>query len=236
MALRDKLAAGLARLAGTSARQTPPVPDGALRVFLVSYEYPPLGGGGAKVVRGLATELVRAGHQVDVITTGRGGLPAEACDEGVRVTRLRTLRRRADRSSTHELGVWVGRALPAVLRRLAGARYDAINAHFILPDGLVCALACAALGRRFVVTAHGSDVPGYNADRFQLAHRLLGRVWRRLVQAPACIVFPSEHLMALARRQEVPFKACVIPNGFDASLRSARGERRPRITAMVRAR
>lgn len=211
------------------------LPTGAMRLLLVSYEYPPLGGGGAKVVRGLARELVRAGHKVDVITAGWDGLPGEShFDGGVRVTRLRTLRRRADRSSVIELGIWVMRALPTVLRRLASEPYDAINAHFILPDGLVCALACAATGKRFVITAHGSDVPGYNGDRFQLAHRLLGRVWRRLVQAPACIVFPSEHLLALARRQGARFEACVIPNGFDAGLRSRQGERLPRILVATR--
>ncbi|MDX1541229.1 MAG: glycosyltransferase family 4 protein, partial [Geminicoccaceae bacterium] len=217
------VASVLGRLTGARARLLPPpASGGAMRVLLVSYEYPPLGGGGAKVVRGLAAELVRAGHQVDVITTGWGALPAESSDEGVRVTRLRTLRMREDRSTVLELGVWVVRALPAVLRRLANERYDAINAHFILPDGLICALACTLFGKGFVVTAHGSDVPGYNGDRFQLAHRLLNRVWRQLVRSPACIVFPSEHLLKLARRQDVPFKACVIPNGFDAGLRSAK--------------
>ena len=233
--LREMSKAALARWSGARQRHlTPAMPAGAMRVFLLSYEYPPLGGGGAKVVRGLAKELVRAGHEVDVITTGWSGLPGESRDEGVRVTRLRTLRRRADRSTVLELAVWVMRALPAVLRRLASERYDAINAHFILPDGLVCALACAALGRRFVVTAHGSDVPGYNADRFQLAHRLLGRVWCRLVRAPACIVFPSEHLLSLARRQSAPFTACFIPTGFEAGLRSARAERRSRILVATR--
>lgn len=237
MPLREASAAILSRLLGATRRRRSPFsrPAGAMRILLVSYEYPPLGGGGAKVVRGLAAELVQAGHEVDVITTGWGDLPAESRDAGVRVTRLRALRRLADRSTVLELGVWVARALPAVLRRLAHERYDAINAHFILPDGLVCALACALFNKRFVVTAHGSDVPGYNTDRFQLAHRLLGWLWRRLVRAPACIVFPSEHLMELARRQDTHFKACVIPNGFDARPRPIGQERgRPPILIATR--
>ncbi|MDX1574671.1 MAG: glycosyltransferase family 4 protein [Kiloniellales bacterium] len=236
MALREMSAALLGRLAGARRQPlAPPRPGGGMRVLLVSYEYPPLGGGGAKVVRGLATELVRTGHEVDVITTGWGRLPAESQDDGVRVTRLRTLRKRADRSTVLELGVWALRALPVVLRRLASERYHAINAHFILPDGLVCALAGTLLGKRFVVTAHGSDVPGYNTDRFQLAHRLLGRVWRRLVRVPDCIVFPSEHLMEIARRQDTPFKACVIPNGFNVRPRPARpAGARPHIVVATR--
>lgn len=235
MSLRTMVGSILDRLTSTRAKLfPPPASSGVMRVLLVSYEYPPLGGGGAKVVRGLATELVRTGHQVDVITSGWGALPAESHDEGVRVTRLRTLRMRKDRSTVLELGVWVMRALPALLRRLTTERYDAINAHFILPDGLVCALACALFNKRFVVTAHGSDVPGYNGDRFKLAHRLLGRVWRLLVRAPACIVFPSEHLLELARRQDGRFKACVIPNGFDVGRRSASTERLPRILVATR--
>lgn len=199
---------------------------GAMRILLLSYEFPPVGGGGAKVVAGLAAELAQQGHEVDVITMGWQGLPAEERLDGVRVTRLRTLRRRPDRTSILELGVWLLRAFPVVFWRLARNHYDAINAHFILPDGLICAVACALLGRRFVVTAHGSDVPGYNGDRFQIAHRLIGQLWRGLVKLPSCIVFPSPHLLELARQREASINGCVIPNGFHPGHRLGRTRQR----------
>jgi glycogen synthase len=46
-----------------------------MHILMLSYEFPPLGGGGAKVVFGLSKELVRLGHDVDVVTMGFRGLP-----------------------------------------------------------------------------------------------------------------------------------------------------------------
>ncbi len=47
------------------------------RILVICYEFPPLGGGGAKVVHGVARELIKAGHSVDLVTMGYRGLPKE---------------------------------------------------------------------------------------------------------------------------------------------------------------
>ena len=39
-----------------------------MRILMLSYEFPPLGSGGTKVVYGLSRELVRLGHDVDLVT------------------------------------------------------------------------------------------------------------------------------------------------------------------------
>jgi len=46
-----------------------------MRILLLSYEFPPIGGGGARVVVGLAKELVDLGHDVDLVTMGFRDLP-----------------------------------------------------------------------------------------------------------------------------------------------------------------
>jgi hypothetical protein len=38
-----------------------------MRILMLCYEFPPLGGGGSKVVYGLSKELVRLGHEVDIV-------------------------------------------------------------------------------------------------------------------------------------------------------------------------
>jgi glycosyltransferase involved in cell wall biosynthesis len=73
----------------TVARDEPAPPPRsvrALRVLLVHERYPPdIRGGGEYVVQETARGLVRAGHAVDVLTTGA---PAETPDGAVRVRRL----------------------------------------------------------------------------------------------------------------------------------------------------
>ena len=39
-----------------------------MRILMTSYEFPPIGGGGAAVVAGLSRQLVATGHEVDLVT------------------------------------------------------------------------------------------------------------------------------------------------------------------------
>jgi glycosyltransferase involved in cell wall biosynthesis len=60
-----------------------PRQEQSLKILKTSYEYPPLGGGGAKVVYGIATRLAARGHEVDLLTMGFRGLPARENVKGV---------------------------------------------------------------------------------------------------------------------------------------------------------
>jgi glycosyltransferase involved in cell wall biosynthesis len=65
----------------------------------------------------------------------------------------------------------------------------------------------------YVITAHGSDIPGYNPDRFELLHRLLKPFWRQIVANASLLISPSNFLAGLIRRQvDLPIR--VIPNGY----------------------
>ncbi len=46
-----------------------------MKILTLTYEHPPLGGGGGKVAQGLAENLSRKGHEVDIITMGYRDLP-----------------------------------------------------------------------------------------------------------------------------------------------------------------
>src|SRR5262245_10180406 len=48
----------------------------SVQILKSSYEFPPLGGGGAKVVMGIARRLAARGHHVDVVTMAFRGLAA----------------------------------------------------------------------------------------------------------------------------------------------------------------
>jgi hypothetical protein len=45
-----------------------------MRILMLNYEYPPLGGGASPVTKSLSEELVKLGHTVYVITMGFKGL------------------------------------------------------------------------------------------------------------------------------------------------------------------
>ncbi len=65
------------------------------RVLLVSYEYPPLGGGGGVVFRDLAENLAER-MQVTVLTSARRGLAGRECAGNVEIVRTPVWMRDAD--------------------------------------------------------------------------------------------------------------------------------------------
>jgi len=186
-----------------------------MRVLMTSYEFPPIGGGGSAVVAGLSRELVASGHEVDLVTMSFRGCPREEVVDGVRVHRVPCLRRAKHNCTTPEALTYVAGAMPVIRRLLARKRYDVMHAHFILPDGLLAWRAWRETGLPYVITAHGTDVPGYNRHRLRVAHRLVRPLWKRVVQGASRIISPSEILeqLVLAQRPGAR-KTVVIPNGL----------------------
>jgi glycosyltransferase involved in cell wall biosynthesis len=188
-----------------------------VRILTLSYEFPPIGGGGAGVVRGLAAELVRQGHVVDVVTMGFRDLPAEETVDGIRVRRVDCARKSESKCTAREAFRYVVRARPVVRALMREHRYDFVHVHFIFPDGVVAWLEVAPRGVPFIITAHGSDVPGYNPKLFfKLVHPFLTLLWRRVTRSSSEIVSPSRTLAALIESMRPGAPVRVIANGIDA--------------------
>jgi glycosyltransferase involved in cell wall biosynthesis len=185
-----------------------------VRILTLNYEFPPIGGGGSPVSYELGRELVAQGHQVDVVTMGFDGLPAREVVDGINVYRVPCLRKRREVCKTHEMASFVLAALPKVARLTAAHRYDVNHTHFIVPTGLLARLLEIRANLPFVVSLHGSDVPGYNPDRFTIQHRVIGPLWRWVVRGASHLIVPSAYLDELANRQSHGRPTTVIPHGF----------------------
>ena len=205
-----------------------------MRVLILCYEYPPLGGGGAKVVAGLARQLVIDGHEVDILTSGWQELPHQEVVNGAQVFRIGTLRTRADRCNPVELGSYLIVARWFLRRLMKSRTYDVCNCHFIFPDGVLTPMLKACWSLPVVLTAHGSDVPGYNPDRFRLLHWLLSPLWRRVVKQADGIICPSPTLERLIRSQVSGVRTRIIPNGFDPTRFDPTREHEKRIVVVSR--
>jgi glycosyltransferase involved in cell wall biosynthesis len=184
-----------------------------MKVLSLSYEYMPIGGGGSRVVAAVNEELVRLGDEVTVLTSGMAGLAAEETVNGVRVCRFACVRRHIHYTTAAELFTTLIPAYREGAKLIRRWRPDVIHAHFVLPSGFIA----WALSRRFrvpyVLMAHGSDVPGYNPDRFRLLHRLLRPVWRRILAGAASVSTPSRFLARLMHEQGCTVPVTIVPNG-----------------------
>lgn len=188
-----------------------------MRILCITYEYPPIGGGGSNVAHPLAAHLVAMGHSIDVVTSGMDGLPAEQVIDGVRVFRVPCVRRHRHYASVAELGTSVWSSYRKALELCSLRQYDVNHTHFALPSGIVSLMLLRATGLPYVTTVHGSDIPGYNPDRFRGAHVLARPIWHQVMNNSACVVSASKFLKTLAHRYtNVPIRT--IRNGFDSSL------------------
>ncbi len=184
---------------------------------MLSYEFPPLGGGGASVCYNLSKELVRSGHRVDIVTMGFKGLKRFETNGGIRIYRVPCLRKKAEICHTHEMLSYCIISIPLLVNLARKNGYTINHTHFIFPTGLISYLLKKITGLPYIITSHGSDVQGYNPDRFKIQHKLLRPLWKMIVKNSKAIVSPSESLKSLMLKncEDKPIK--VIPNAVDIS-------------------
>jgi len=68
-------------------------------------------------------------------------------------------------------------------------------------------------GLDYIVTAHGSDVPNYNPDRFKLLHKFTKPQLRKVCKNAKLITSPSKYLASLIKKEIGDYRVEVIPNG-----------------------
>jgi glycosyltransferase involved in cell wall biosynthesis len=184
-----------------------------LRILVLCHEYPPVGGGASSVSHTLAEGYAAAGHEVVVVTMAWRQLPATATSaSGVTVHRIRCLRRSREQAGVAIALLWAARALRWSRQEHRRCPFDVTHAHFVMPAGIVAARLRQRLEVPYVLTPHGSDVPGFDPRRFRLAHRLVRSQWRQICAGASCIAAPSRSLQALLRAAAPSLESVRIPN------------------------
>lgn len=187
-----------------------------MKLLLVNYEFPPVGGGAANATAFLARALAEQGHAVTVLTTAFGSHHGASRQDGYDVVRIRTLRRSADRSNPVEMFSFLLAGLWPALRLARRERFDAAVAFFTIPSGPIVWLLKRALGIPYVVSLRGGDVPGF-VPEIDAIHRLVAPLRRAVLRDAHAIVANSASLARLSEAAD-PFAVQVIPNGVDPSL------------------
>ena len=201
---------------------------------MLCYEYPPLGGGGAKVVDGLTRELINQGQQVDLVTMGFKDLPNFEHKNTLRVFRVKSARLRTSICTWPEMIIYIFLAMPVIIKLCRQNDYCINHTHFIFPDGILAYLLKKIKKIPYIITAHGSDVPGYNPDRFKILHKLLIPLWRLITSNAEQLIIPSENLNRLVKKVSTNNHTTIIPNGINLNKFSPHKERENKILVVTR--
>lgn len=201
---------------------------------MLCYEFPPIGGGGAKVVAGLTRELFRKGIEVHLITMNFKSLPAFEQKDNLHIHRIKCLRLKESICTFPEMLTYIISALPTILKLQRKHKFQINHTHFIFPDGILAYLVFKLTGLRYILTAHGSDVPGYNTNRFKIFHKILRPLWKTVVGASSRMIFPSENLYELFRRVDKKTEGIIIPNGIHLDKFSPLKEKHKEILVVTR--
>jgi len=185
-----------------------------MRILLLSYELPPIGGGGGRAALDTCKGLVKRGHEVHILTAHIKGLTHHEIVDGIQVTRVSSLRRKAYIAGLQPMmgyiiaGFWVG------LRHIRNWPPDIIHAHFAVPGGPVAWPLSKLSGVPYVITAHLGDIPGGVPEKtsnwFRWVYPFTPPIWRDASQ----VVAVSEYSRQLAH-EHYPVDIKVVPNGVD---------------------
>ncbi|MDY6993577.1 MAG: glycosyltransferase family 4 protein [Pseudomonadota bacterium] len=184
-----------------------------MKLLLINYEYPPVGGGAATATWHMARALVQQGHEVTVVTTRYQNLLGLTEEAGVQVYRCRALRSSENRSSLLEQCSFIIAALWVLPRLLKQYLIENVIVYFSIPCGPLGLWCRLFRGCPYVISLRGGDVPGIEKN-IRWLHYLLTPVRRLVLRYSHAVVANSEGLKQQAQRVD-PMSVQVIPNGVD---------------------
>jgi len=170
-----------------------------MKILVLCYEYPPLGGGGGRVAAQVARELARRGHEVKVQTSGMPHLPAREIIDGVEIVRTSCLRRREDTCSVPEMAFYLVASFLPAWRLSREWKPNVIHAHFAVPTGALAFAVSRLTGLPYVLTAHLGDVPGGVPEQTAHLFRLVNPLARILWTSATAVTAVSSFVAGLAR-------------------------------------
>lgn len=169
-----------------------------MRILVLCYEYPPLGGGGGRVAQSIAGQMVLRGHEVRVQTAALGWRSTRALLDGVEVFRTASGRRAPDTCTVPEMGLYCATSFLPALRHIREWKPEVLHAHFAVPTGALAWAAHRLTGVPYVLTAHLGNVPGGVPEQTDRLFKLIGPFARQIWQQAAAATAVSSFVQELA--------------------------------------
>lgn len=144
-----------------------------MKLLILNYEYPPLGGGAGVITQNIAEGLAKLGHNICVVTTWfKGENEVQIINENLKIIRLKSKRKYLFKSNPREMLSWMSYAKSFLRKHLISNKYDLCFANFSLPGGEVAYNLKIKFNLAYVVMSHGHDIPWFMPEEMMWYHAL----------------------------------------------------------------
>lgn len=186
-----------------------------MRILVMIYEYPPVGGGGGQAAQDICVKLAERGHEIQVLTAHWGNLPQIENQDGVMIRRVRSCRQLPYQAGFYPMAIYALFSILPAKKLIRNWKPDLIHCHFAVPTGVTAWAATRFTQTPYVLTAHLGDVPGGVPEKterwFKWVYPLSHPIWNNAAHT----VGVSEHTRQLTATSYPQISMQVIPNGIN---------------------
>jgi glycosyltransferase involved in cell wall biosynthesis len=192
-----------------------------MKILMLNYEYPPLGGGAGVITKHISEGLAGLGHDVTIITTWFKDLDEYEGKGNLRIIRLRARRKFTYRSSVMEMRSWIRVSKTFLTNFFLENTMDICFANFALPGGEVALYLKKRFDIPYVILSHGHDIPWYCREEMFKYH-VVTYPWIKKI----CMASVANFVQTADMKENIDKflgaenakKNILIPNGCDVKL------------------
>lgn len=187
-----------------------------MKILMLNYEFPPLGGGAANANYYLLKEFSKDKDiKIDLITSSVSKYRVNEFSDNINIYFLDIGKNKNNYhyQKNKDLIKYSIKAYNFAKKLLKNNKYDLIHAFF----GIPCGYIAMKLGLLYIVSLRGSDVPFYN-ERFKVLDKLFfKRLSKKIWKKANSVAANSDGLRKLALRTFDENEISVIYNGVDTN-------------------
>ncbi len=197
-------------------------------VLIISYEFPPLGGGTANALYHLLKEFSKQKEiKISVVVSSVGRYKEEQFSENIKIHYLDIFKNKnLHFQSFKDLSIYTIKATIFCKKLVKKEKFDLVHAFSGLPAGFIA----MRLKLPYIVSLRGSDVPFYS-DRFYFWDKIFFQKISKIVWSNSKkVIANSDDLRRLALKTTPNKKIEVIENGVDvANFRQVKKKRQKQL-------
>lgn len=190
-----------------------------MRILMLNYEYPPLGGGAGNITKNISQNLAQNGNQVVVVTAWYNNLPER--DEqfpNLEIIRIKSKRKHLYHSNPIEMYSWMKLTYKFLEEYLKTHDFDICLANFSIPGGYVALKIKKEFNIPYCVLSHGHDIPWFYKRQMFFYHLILYFVIKSICKQSSRNFVQTDFMKQNIDNflgKKLFYKNIIIPNGVE---------------------